>query len=904
MVHLWRSDGTARARPDRQFSLGTALQLEWGFLLVLFLLPFAVSLPELLHLVNANPIIAFGGLAKSSSPGVSPGYAYIDPNVGFTTQALGHLDARDLFRGILPWWNPFSGIGLPLAGELQSAPFLPLTLLLVLHGGLGIVIEHPLLQAIAGIGTYLLLRSIGLKKSVALIGAILFAFNGTFAWFGDNPIMTLTFIPWVILGVELAVQRVGVSRRYPWQLLAVAVLFLLIAGFPETAFIGLLLASVWAVVRMTMLERSEALVALKNLVVGTMLGLVASGFVLGAFAEGLSYEYLGGHSGSFASASLPHPAILQGLLTPYIAGPIFGVSTVPSVIDLTWDNIGGYVTILLVLLAAYGLVASFDRLSCALAVVATFLIGRTYGVQPFTAIFNFIPEADRVAAYRYANPTWELALLILAMRGLDTAVSGGSRHRLGVVAALVSVVVGILVLVRNKSLVLSLVDSPQTHLWALISLAGAGGVTLVALSIVIVVRSEKKVMVLGSLLVLNALILYCVPIFANPRSGSVDSGLVSYLKTHTGDERVYSMAVFEPNYSAYYGIASVDFNYLPLPKNLIAYLSRKVEPGFSASPVTFNGNALPSPGDQSWDASLNLNLEGYEELGVGEIVVPKGDDVLNATVDMPDSDVVAPAIRVSSGSSLQVGLPALRDSITTITSLTVAATPASGGTGSGEMQVRVCSAGKCSSGIASYVNGAFGAAFTHPLVHTPGHAVTAYLSWSGLSSPMSLSTVKNSAIDHVVVPGVPAGGQSPVVGVGLSTQSQVRLVYQDSLAQVYQVLHPKGIFSVDSSGCRIIGYSTYSARYSCRGASSLIYREDSFPGWTATVAGHSVPIRTMGGLFQEVSIPAGTHTVTFNYEPPHETLYELASALAFCGIIGGLILDRRFLSRRLGSSPH
>ena len=73
--------------------------------------------PALLHLVTSNPL----NIDASLGPGATsrlPGYPYIDPNAGYTTQALGHLAALDWLHGHVPWWNPFEGVGSPLAGEM------------------------------------------------------------------------------------------------------------------------------------------------------------------------------------------------------------------------------------------------------------------------------------------------------------------------------------------------------------------------------------------------------------------------------------------------------------------------------------------------------------------------------------------------------------------------------------------------------------------------------------------------------------------------------------------------------------------------------------------------------------------------------------------------------------------
>ena len=55
---------------------------------------------------------------------------------------------------------------------------------------------------------------------------------------------------------------------------------------------------------------------------------------------------------------------------------------------------------------------------------------------------------------------------------------------------------------------------------------------------------------------------------------------------------------------------------------------------------------------------------------------------------------------------------------------------------------------------------------------------------------------------------------------------------------------------------------------SCPRPSTLIRRETDLPGWSATVGGSGAPVRAFDGLFEAVPVPAGKHTVSFNYSPP------------------------------------
>ena len=98
-------------------------------------LPLLVALPQLGGLVLADPIHYTPAVSAAYQPGFLRGSPYIDPNSGFTTQALGVRAALEWLQGNVPWWNSYSGVGLPLAAEYQPAAFFPLTFLLLLPLG-------------------------------------------------------------------------------------------------------------------------------------------------------------------------------------------------------------------------------------------------------------------------------------------------------------------------------------------------------------------------------------------------------------------------------------------------------------------------------------------------------------------------------------------------------------------------------------------------------------------------------------------------------------------------------------------------------------------------------------------------------------------------------------------------
>ncbi|CEF41017.1 hypothetical protein ASN_1674 [Acetobacter senegalensis] len=169
-------------------------------ILCLVLLPFIAHLPDLLGLLIEDPAY------RTAGPGVrgiswllfgTPGW--VDPNAGATTEALGHEAALQWLSGHIPWWNTYTGLGMPLAAEMQnSALFLPFILLLALPHG--VILIKAALQVLTGLCAFGLGKSMKLSLPACIFMGILCEFSGTFAWFGHGPIMPLPFLPLLCLG--------------------------------------------------------------------------------------------------------------------------------------------------------------------------------------------------------------------------------------------------------------------------------------------------------------------------------------------------------------------------------------------------------------------------------------------------------------------------------------------------------------------------------------------------------------------------------------------------------------------------------------------------------------------------------------------------------------------------------
>ncbi len=191
--------------------------------------PLVAHLPELLGWVDANPLLFFSQLVLHPNSGILPGQPFIDGSVASTTQFLGHRAAEDWLHGILPWWNPYVGVGLPLASMITDAAFF-LPFILLMHFNSGVLLIKLAMQVLAGLACFGFLRKVGIARGPAVLGSVLFQCNGTFAWFSHTPILPIPFLPLLLLGLERARTDASADRRGGEAVIALAIAFSLLAG--------------------------------------------------------------------------------------------------------------------------------------------------------------------------------------------------------------------------------------------------------------------------------------------------------------------------------------------------------------------------------------------------------------------------------------------------------------------------------------------------------------------------------------------------------------------------------------------------------------------------------------------------------------------------------------------------
>jgi hypothetical protein len=584
----------------------------------------AVNMPTLLHIVTTDPIQLYAELQTGTSHQALPGSPIIDPNAGFITWSMGHLAATDWLHGHVPWWNPYEGLGSPLAGEMQAAAFFPPILLL--QDASGFVVFHILLELVAAYSAYFLLRRLDLGRAASTAGGVAFGFCGTLAWFEHATANPVAFLPLALLGVERAREASLASRRNGWRLLAVALGLSVVSGFPEVAYLDGLLVALWAAVRLFSIPDRRRTMGVK-LALGGVVGLILGAPALVAFIDYLPHANVGSHAGDFANGSLPIQSLAQTIL-PYGFGPIFGLQSggTSSLLTIMWSNTGGYLDATLVVCAFMGLLGSRCRgLRIALGLWVLVAMSKTFGVTVVSHLLNHLPAFHSIAFYRYSQPSWELAVIVLAVFGIDDmarrtvrpgVIVGAGLCALGAIAWAASQAWPVMTSATGYA-------HPQDYTVASIILAVVGVAIVVAGGLLCYAGEVPIGRRIGRFLVaaavaIEAVVLFAVPLLSAPRPAPTDMALVQYLQRHLGLSRFATLGPLQPNFGSYFGLAEIDVNDLPVPRDFTNYIQNSLDG--NTNPLIFTGTTEVDPRGRAPAQELTLHLAAYEAAGVKFVV--------------------------------------------------------------------------------------------------------------------------------------------------------------------------------------------------------------------------------------------------------------------------------------------
>ncbi len=352
---------------------------------------------------------------RSSALGRTLPARAIVPDVAFEGEPWARIQRRQLGGGHLPLWNPYEYGGTTLAGNMQSAPFFPLTwLLLLLPLGYAWGAAAIAKLVLAGLGTYVLARRLEAgPRGAFLAGTVYLLSAPLMAWLQWPVGGEIALFPWLLAAATALVRAPGPR---PLAGLGLASGLLILAGHPESAVIALSAAAVY-VTALILGDRSLRWRVWLRAALAT-LGGVALGIAVAAAAL---VPFLQAYPGSITATGDQSFGIFQHLplssAVDYVLPHLFGDGKPRVYGDPFFNAVALYVGFPALVLAVLAAVRHRRR-PAVLALLVMALAGAlaVFGVPPVRWVVDSLPPWKSIKIAD--RGTFVAALALSALAGI------------------------------------------------------------------------------------------------------------------------------------------------------------------------------------------------------------------------------------------------------------------------------------------------------------------------------------------------------------------------------------------------------------------------------------------------------------------------------------------------------
>lgn len=577
-------------------SLNGALRQNLAGALLLFVLvtlafaPFAYGDRSLMASASdAASIYDMGGapyrdVAWKSFKGLDPGAA------AWQTEPEFFLE-HNLIAGehVVPLWNPYSGFGQPLAANMLSQPFYPLTWLIDLHPSARMYNWFILLRLyVAALFTFLYLRYF-VRFTAAVAGGVAFSFTGYLILYINIAHLSVEcWIPAIIWAMETLVRRRSAGAVVT---LAVVLAIAVFGGMPESVLLAFLFAYAYFAVRIVTdrNQRPSWAGALGRLAVASALGAGLSACLLLPFIEFVKLATDQHRAGNIGGTimGLVNDGYQSAYLGPYLVPLIFGPPWSNVLADFSgWSTVRGWFGITQFYFAVVAIadtVILFVRRrqftwtpAVFFTVVSAFVLLKRFGNVSVNWV-GALPGLSLEEFAKYDEPILGFCVACLAAIGIEHLAARSLRPKAGWCAAVITLALLTSFAGFDKAAFLALTQHAEWHPGSLL-------LALIVLSIVSVLgwlslrlRTQEGVgrlaAVAVAILYAEALASFIIPVWyiENPepllsRAPIYGAPYVDFLRARaTADHlRFYGEdSLLYPEWSSVFGISDVrDLNAL------------------------------------------------------------------------------------------------------------------------------------------------------------------------------------------------------------------------------------------------------------------------------------------------------------------------------------------------------
>ena len=341
------------------------------------------------------------------------------------------ITSRTLFSGEIPLWNPYQGIGAPLAADTTWATYYPINILYAIPNQYWDFVWFLKLW-LAGILCYLLLRDLKLQFISSLGGAFAYCLSGAFIFY--------PFTPWADVAILTPALLLSAKRCFDRPLSAsslcigsVVLAVSILGAHIEALVIQFLFVNLFVLFEAIVMRRENRVRGVVSWVATILLGFGLAAFFLLPVFEYLSLATLG-HGGNVGVHSLstdgePMTWVLT-MFVPYFFGflqtyPYQGLRQV-----FFWDISPGYIGTSVFFLASVALFSIRMPLKRQSVSYSIFFIGagflillKIFGVPPVNWI-GFLPVLSHVIFSRYSGSVLAASFSGACAFGLESVLRG------------------------------------------------------------------------------------------------------------------------------------------------------------------------------------------------------------------------------------------------------------------------------------------------------------------------------------------------------------------------------------------------------------------------------------------------------------------------------------------------